>query len=151
MLEFAHERIRHRQVGQTSILEAQKCDLRAELLSVEREVRNKKCKVDGKPSEEEEVESKPEIAGVVAHDEVNKRRKMLQVTIEMDKDDIRRMGKTRTTMRMKMSACRTFCPAARLFRQRLFSLLKLSLLSDNYSDEEEDDTAELLQELDKIK
>ncbi|KIK51878.1 hypothetical protein GYMLUDRAFT_88906 [Collybiopsis luxurians FD-317 M1] len=32
---------------------------------------------------------------------------MLPVAIEMDKDDVRRMGKTRTTMRMKMIACRT--------------------------------------------
>ncbi|KIK60785.1 hypothetical protein GYMLUDRAFT_73634 [Collybiopsis luxurians FD-317 M1] len=131
----AHTKLKFRQVGQTSVSEVQKRDLRTELLAAEREARNKKRKAEGKPLEEE-VETKPEIAGVVADDEANKRRKMLQEAIEMDKDDddddddeedekSPENGKDKDDNEDEDD--------------------------DDDSDEEEDDTAELLRELEKIK
>jgi protein CWC15 len=70
-----------RQVGQTSTVEVQKRDLRADLLAAEQEARNKKRKAEGKPLEA--VEEKL----AIVDDETNKRRKMLQDAIDMDKDD----------------------------------------------------------------
>jgi len=64
-------------VGQTSAEEIKKRDLRAELLAAEQEARNKKRKAEGKPIEEAPAED----------DEANKRRKLLQEALEMDKDD----------------------------------------------------------------
>lgn len=58
-----------------------KRDLRAELLAAEQEARNKKRKAEGLPLE---VEDTP---APVADDETNKRRKLLQDAIELDKDD----------------------------------------------------------------
>ncbi|KAE9386245.1 Cwf15/Cwc15 cell cycle control protein [Gymnopus androsaceus JB14] len=75
-----HTKLKFRQIGQTSTSEVQKRDLRADLLAAEQEARNKKRKAEGKPLE---VEESP----VIADDEANKRRKMLQDAIELDKDD----------------------------------------------------------------
>lgn len=69
-----------RQPGQTSAAEVSKKDLRAELLLAEAEARDKKRKAEGKPPLA--VEN-----GAVADDEANKRRKLLQEALEMDKDD----------------------------------------------------------------
>jgi protein CWC15 len=57
-----------------------KRDLRAELLAAEQEARNKKRKAEGKPPLP--VEGAP-----VEDDEANKRRKVLQEALELDKDD----------------------------------------------------------------
>lgn len=70
----------HRQPGQTSTGEVKKRDLRAELLAAEAEAREKKRKAEGKPSLTVED-------GSAAEDEANKRRKLLQEALEMDKDD----------------------------------------------------------------
>lgn len=75
-----HNRVLFRQPGQTSTAEVKKRDLRAELLAAEQEARDRKRKAEGKPPLA--VES-----GVAGDDEANKRRKLLQEALEMDKDD----------------------------------------------------------------
>jgi protein CWC15 len=69
------------QVGQTSTTEVKKRDLRAELLAAEQDAKNKKRKAEGKPPLG--VEDAP----VPVDDESNKRRKLLQEALELDKDD----------------------------------------------------------------
>ena len=70
-----------RQPGQTSVDDVKKRDLRAELLAAEADARARKRKAEGKPLED--------IAPVAAieDEEANKRRKLLQQALEMDKDD----------------------------------------------------------------
>lgn len=67
-----------RQIGQTSTEEVKKRDLRAELLAAEQEALNKKRKAEGKP---------PLPIEGSQDEEANKRRKLLQEALEMDKDD----------------------------------------------------------------
>ena len=70
------------QVGQTSTAEVKKRDLRAELLAAEQDAKNKKRKAEGKPPLGiEDGAPAPE------DDESNKRRKLLQEALELDKDD----------------------------------------------------------------
>lgn len=62
-------------------------------MAAEAEARNKKRKAEGKPPLEEDIlqaapiEAPKEGAPAVGDDEVNKRRKLLQEALEMDKDD----------------------------------------------------------------
>ncbi len=72
--------------GQTSTSEVAKKDLRAELLAAEQEARDRKRKAEGKPPLTLENGSASS-AAVPADDEANKRRKLLQEALEMDKDD----------------------------------------------------------------
>ena len=76
-------------MGQTSTEEVKKRDLRAELLAAEREAINKKRKAEGKPPLPEEGAQQP--AGAItageADEEANKRRKLLQEALALDKDD----------------------------------------------------------------
>lgn len=76
----AHTKLKFRQPGQTSVDEVKKRDLRAELLAAEAEAKEKKRKAEGKPPLA--VEN-----GSAADDEANKRRKLLQEALEMDKDE----------------------------------------------------------------
>lgn len=76
---LSHSRV-SRQPGQTSTAEVSKLDLRAELLAAEAEARDKKRKAEGKPPLA--VEN-----GIAPDEEANKRRKLLQEALEMDKDD----------------------------------------------------------------
>ncbi|KAK7436530.1 complexed with cef1p [Stygiomarasmius scandens] len=115
----AHTKLKFRQVGQTSAEEIKKRDLRAELLAAEQEARNKKRKAEGKPIEEAPAED----------DEANKRRKLLQEALEMDKDDDDEDEGSEGKEKDKEEEEE----------------------SDEDSDEDEDDTAELLRELEKIK
>ncbi|KAG6807141.1 hypothetical protein H0H93_001909 [Arthromyces matolae] len=75
----AHTKLKFRQVGQTSTDEVKKRDLRAELLLAEQEAKNKKRKAEGKPP--------LPLEGAPEDEEANKRRKLLQEALEMDKDD----------------------------------------------------------------
>lgn len=124
----AHTKLKFRQPGQTSTDEVRKRDLRVELLAAEADARNKKRKAEGKPPLEEDVrkaaaiEAPKEGAPAVEDDEANKRRKLLQEALEMDKDDEDDEEKDDDDVDE----------------------------SDEES-EEEDDTAELLRELEKIK
>ena len=79
---IANAFIKYRQPGQTSAAEVSKRDLRAELLAAEAEAREKKRKAEGKPALTLENGNTTS-----ADDEVNKRRKLLQEALEMDKDD----------------------------------------------------------------
>lgn len=56
-----------------------KLDLRAELLAAEQEARNKKRKAEGKPP--------LPIEGPAGDEEANKRRKLLQEALDLDRDD----------------------------------------------------------------
>lgn len=71
------------QVGQTSAGEVKTRDLRADLLAAEQEARNKKRKAEGKPPLAVEDSS----TVPVVDEEANKRRKLLQEALELDKDD----------------------------------------------------------------
>jgi Cwf15/Cwc15 cell cycle control protein len=109
------------QPGQTSAVDVKKRDLRAELLLAEEEARNKKRKAEGKPPLPVENGSVDE--------EANKRRKLLQDALELDKDDDDEEedddGKKGDEAGDEES--------------------------EEDSDDDEDDTAELLRELEKIK
>ena len=70
-----------RQPGQTSVDEVKKRDLRADLLAAEAEARAKKRKAAGLP-----VEEQPVAPAAIEDEESNKRRKVLQEALEMDKD-----------------------------------------------------------------
>jgi protein CWC15 len=71
-----------RQPGQTSVSEVKKSNLRAELLAAEAEARAKKRKAAGLPVEDEP----PVVVAAIEDAEANKRRKVLQEALEMDKD-----------------------------------------------------------------
>ncbi|KAF9075500.1 Pre-mRNA-splicing factor Cwf15/Cwc15, partial [Rhodocollybia butyracea] len=123
----SHTKLKFRQIGQTSTVEVQKRDLRADLLAAEQEARNKKRKAEGKPLEA--VEEKL----AIVDDETNKRRKMLQDAIDMDKDDD---DEDESDEKKDEEA------------------KEQDADEDEDSEdesEEEDDTAELLRELEKIK
>jgi len=81
-------KLKFRQPGQSSSSDVLRKDLRAELLAAEAEARDKKRKAEGKPiegpSSSMAIEDSKE--GVV-DDEANKRRKVLQDALELDKDD----------------------------------------------------------------
>ena len=79
-------RTQYSQPGQTSADEVKKRDLRAELLAAEQEARDKKRKAEGKPPLAVENGSAGLAAGA-SDEESNKRRKLLQDALEMDKDD----------------------------------------------------------------
>jgi Cwf15/Cwc15 cell cycle control protein len=70
-----------RQAGQTSVNEVKRSDLRAELLAAEAEARTKKRKAAGLPVEEEQP-----VVAAIEGEEANKRRKLLQEALELDKD-----------------------------------------------------------------
>ncbi|KAG1888862.1 Cwf15/Cwc15 cell cycle control protein [Suillus subluteus] len=79
----AHTKLKFRQAGQTSVGDVARRDLRAELLTAEEEARNKKRKAEGKPPLPLTNGNATEAAG----DEANKRRKLLEEALELDKDD----------------------------------------------------------------
>ncbi|KAF8525793.1 Pre-mRNA-splicing factor Cwf15/Cwc15 [Hysterangium stoloniferum] len=118
----AHTKLKFRQPGQTSTSEVAKRDLRAELLAAEQEARDRKRKAEGLP-----VESMAVIEN--GDDEGNKRRKLLQEAVDLDKDDDDE-GENDAGDRTEKDDQDD---------------------SEEDSDEEEDDTAELLRELEKIK
>jgi len=72
-----------RQPGQTSVTEVKKSNLRAELLAAETEARAKKRKAAGLPVEDD---SPAVPVAAIEDEEANKRRKVLQEALEMDKD-----------------------------------------------------------------
>jgi protein CWC15 len=116
----AHTKLKFRQVGQTSTDEVKKRDLRAELLAAEQDAKNKKRKAEGKPPLGIE-----DATSVPVDDESNKRRKLLQEALELDKDDEDDEEEEKDE--------------------------KDENESEEDSEDDEDDTAELLRELEKIK
>lgn len=85
----AHTKLKFRQVGQTSVDEVKQRDLRAELLVAEQEAKNKKRKAEGKPPLPIEGKTSTDNGDVKAieDEDSNKRRKLLQEALELDKDD----------------------------------------------------------------
>jgi len=129
----AHTKLKFRQVGQTSADEVKKRDLRAELLAAEMEARNKKRKAEGKPPLT--IEGKPSVENgevkVIEDEETNKRRKLLQEALALDKEDSESEDENEKTN----------------------SKSKEGEEEDESEEEsdEEDDTDELLKELERIK
>ncbi|OAX37787.1 Cwf15/Cwc15 cell cycle control protein [Rhizopogon vinicolor AM-OR11-026] len=126
----AHTKLKFRQTGQTSVGEVARRDLRAELLAAEEEARNKKRKAEGKPPLP--VTNGNAMEGI--EDESNKRRKLLQEALELDKDDEDEDEKED--------------------EKAAESEAQENGAEDEESDEEsdeEDETAELMRELEKIK
>ncbi|KAF9462387.1 Pre-mRNA-splicing factor Cwf15/Cwc15 [Collybia nuda] len=121
----AHTKLKFRQSGQTSAEEVKKRDLRAELLAAEQEAKNKKRKAEGKPPLP--IEAGP------TDDEANKRRKLLQQAIDLDKDDDDEEEGDETEGADKGKEKED------------------SEDDSDDSEDDEDDTAELLRELEKIK
>ncbi|KAI0031984.1 Pre-mRNA-splicing factor Cwf15/Cwc15 [Vararia minispora EC-137] len=130
----AHTKLKFRQPGQTSVDEVKKRDLRVELLAAEAEARARKRKANGLP-----VEASPALKAIDAHPgdadtEANKRRKLLQEALEMDKDadsddedGSEEEGKEEGAEKADDES------------------------EEGDDDEDEDETAELLRELEKIK
>ncbi|KAF5375507.1 hypothetical protein D9615_009183 [Tricholomella constricta] len=118
----AHTKLKFRQQGQTSTDEVKKRDLRAELLAAEQEAKNKKRKAEGKPP--------LPVEGGPADDEANKRRKLLQEALDMDKDDDDDEEDDKKADKDEEGG---------------------SDEDDSDEEDDEDDTAELLRELEKIK
>ncbi|KAG5219686.1 Cwf15/Cwc15 cell cycle control protein [Salix suchowensis] len=110
--------------GQTSVDEVKKRDLRAELLAAEQEAQNKKRKAEGKPPLP--VENGSSTAEV--DEEANKRRKLLQDALEMDKDEEEEEEEEDKGSKPKDDE---------------------AMIGDD--DDDDDDTAELMRELEKIK
>lgn len=165
ILSFSEATLLRRQVGQTSSAEVQKRDLRAELLLAEQEAKNKKRKAQGLPPLA--IEGTPSSAEVPAeNEEANKRRKLLQEALEMDKDsDDDDSGDEKDEAEPKKNGVSNGKAKAngsgdadgdvdmdspRSDDEKLANAQSDSD-DDSDSDEDEDDTAELLRELEKIK
>lgn len=76
-----------RQPGQTSAAEVVKRDLRLELLAAEEEARERKRKAEGLPPTKPIAAIESGTSSLNGEDEANKRRRLLQETLELDKDD----------------------------------------------------------------
>ncbi|PFH52190.1 hypothetical protein AMATHDRAFT_74467 [Amanita thiersii Skay4041] len=129
----AHTKLKFRQVGQTSTDEVKKQDLRAELLAAEQEARNKKRKAEGKPPLPVEANKPSAIENgsdvkAVQDEESNKRRKLLEQALELDRDDESEDEDEKDKDEKEEEDS-----------------------DEDTSDEDEDDTDELLRELEKIK
>ncbi|KAH8110423.1 Cwf15/Cwc15 cell cycle control protein [Phellopilus nigrolimitatus] len=133
----SHTKLKFRQPGQTATSDVAKRDLRAELLSAEHAAREKKRKAEGRPALEESPAPSTSTAAV-EDDETNKRRKLLQEALELDKDD------DEDSEAEKGEANGTVVGEEKGEKPTEDD-------DDDDSDEEEDDTAELLRELAKIK
>ncbi|KAI0343613.1 Cwf15/Cwc15 cell cycle control protein [Trametopsis cervina] len=126
----AHTKLKFRQPGQTSTAEVSKRDLRTELLAAEAEAREKKRKAEGRPAHAIENGT-----ATPADDEQNKRRKLLQEALELDKDDDGDDGKVENDDEKREDK-------------------EASNDEDDEDEDDEDDedeSAELLRELEKIK
>ncbi|EJD47008.1 Cwf15/Cwc15 cell cycle control protein [Auricularia subglabra TFB-10046 SS5] len=120
-------KLKFRQPGQTSAADVSKRDLRSELLVAEAAARDRKRKAEGKPALS--IEDAP--AG--GDEEANKRRKVLQEAIDLDKDDDD--DDSGNEDKAKSNGANGDDDDD----------------SDEESSDDEDDTAELLRELEKIK
>ncbi|PIL33670.1 hypothetical protein GSI_04293 [Ganoderma sinense ZZ0214-1] len=125
----AHTKLKFRQPGQTSEAEVSKRDLRAELLAAEAEARDRKRKAEGKPPLAVEAVAGKEGNAIGQDEESNKRRKLLQEALELDKDDDDEDEEENGEKAADDE----------------------DEDDDDDEDDDEDDTAELLRELEKIK
>ncbi|KAN0132689.1 Pre-mRNA-splicing factor Cwf15/Cwc15 [Lactarius tabidus] len=130
----AHTKLKFRQPGQTSVDEVKKRDLRADLLAAEADARAKKRKAAGLPVEDVQ----PALAAL-EDEETNKRRKVLQEALEMDKDADSDEGDGDGEGANGSNGNANGGEEGGDDN------------NDDDDDDEEDDTAELLRELEKIK
>ncbi|KAF7294060.1 hypothetical protein MKEN_01452400 [Mycena kentingensis (nom. inval.)] len=122
-----HTKLKFRQVGQTSAAEVKQRDLRAELAVAELEAKNKKRKAEGLPPLALEGGS---ASAPPADDESNKRRKLLEESLALDRDDDDDEEEDGEKQKDGDGSGSD---------------------SDSDDDDDEDETAELLRELEKIK
>lgn len=142
----------YRQPGQTATSDVAKRDLRAELLEAEHAAREKKRKAEGKPALEDAPA--PSAVPAIEDGETNKRRKLLQEALELDKDDDDdESADEKNEVDADGEEKGDKSGADECVALFILSLLRLNVLysDDDSSDEEEDDTAELLRELARIK
>ncbi|EJD08352.1 Cwf15/Cwc15 cell cycle control protein [Fomitiporia mediterranea MF3/22] len=130
----SHTKLKFRQPGQTATSDVVKHDLRAELLEAERAAREKKRKAEGKPMVEDEP-APPAVASV-GDSETNKRRKLLQEALELDKDDDDESSDEKREAKGEGERKENGSDEDE---------------DDDDESEEEDETAELLRELERIK
>jgi len=139
----AHTKLKFRQPGQTATSDVKKRDLRTELLAAEQEARDKKRKAQGLPVEAAASSSALALEGASASppaeadEESNKRRKLLQEALDLDRDDDDDddeegdEGEEKGKEKEKADGADD--------------------AEEGSEDDDEDDTAELLRELNKIK
>jgi len=132
-------KLKFRQPGQTSTAEVAKKDLRAELLRAEKEARDRKRKAAGLPVEEEPTPSQQAIES----EDANKRRKMLNEAVELDRDDDDEDSKRKGDEDEEGEEGEA--------NGNENAMDVDGDDSDDSDDSDEDDTAELLRELEKIK
>ncbi|CCM03947.1 uncharacterized protein FIBRA_06100 [Fibroporia radiculosa] len=131
----AHTKLKFRQPGQTAVNEVARRDLRAELLVAEQEARERKRKAEGKPALA--VENGRNDEG----EDANKRRKLLQEALALDRDDDEDEDAGEKAEKDSRGGKGGDDDAANEDDDD----------DDDDEDDEEDDTAELLRELEKIK
>jgi len=139
----AHTKLKFRQPGQTSVDEVKKSNLRTELLAAEAAARAKKRKAAGLPVEDEP----PAVEAMIEGEEANKRRKVLQEALELDKDadseeDEDKDGPKENANGDKREGGKSGGDDDNG---------KDEDEDDEDDDDDEDDTAELFRELEKIK
>ena len=115
------------------------------MLAAEQEAKNKKRKAEGKPPLG--VEDAP----VPVDDESNKRRKLLQEALELDKDDDDDDDDAEGADADKKDEDEDDRYRYHFPRPSFIMSLKTNTLNSEEDSDEEDDTAELLRELEKIK
>ncbi|KAG1828864.1 Cwf15/Cwc15 cell cycle control protein [Suillus variegatus] len=123
----AHTKLKFRQPGQTSVGDVARRDLRMDLLAAEEEARNKKRKAEGKPPLPLTLTNGN---ATEAGDEANKRRKLLEEALELDKDDDDEEEEGAESKEQENGEEQD---------------------EESEESDEEDETAELMRELDKIK
>ncbi|KAJ7198476.1 Pre-mRNA-splicing factor Cwf15/Cwc15 [Mycena pura] len=128
-----HTKLKFRQVGQTSVAEVKQRDLRAELAVAELEAKNKKRKAEGLPPLALEGATP-----APTDEESNKRRKLLQESLALDKDDEDEDADAED-------------PQDAQTKDKDADADDSDAGSDSDDDDSDDETAELLRELEKIK
>lgn len=124
-----------------------KRDLRTELLAAEAAARDRKRKAEGKPAAALTIEDAP-----AGDQEANKRRKVLEEALDLDKDDEDDEDDNDAADAVKSNGAGPVDnKSVKLFPA--FPRSHVPFVSDDDDDDEdsEDDTAELLRELEKIK
>lgn len=118
-------------------------DLRSELFAAELEAKNKKRKAEGLPP--------LAVEGGAGDEESNKRRKLLQDSLDLDKDDEEEENAADgKTAEQKDKDADDRCVRS-FFCVHTEPILRDDSDSDSDEDDDDDDTAELLRELEKIK
>ncbi|KZS88199.1 Cwf15/Cwc15 cell cycle control protein [Sistotremastrum niveocremeum HHB9708] len=141
----AQTKLKFRQPGQSSTGEVARLDLRQELLAAEAEAKEKKRKAQGLPPSADSTSLSIENG---ASEESNKRRKLLQEALELDRDDDDDDDKSDADAEVED---KTNGKAGSDEDGEEKENEEKEDEDDDDDDDDEDDTAELLRELEKIK